>query len=158
MKIMITGVPGSGKSTYAKLLTKELGIKSFNDKDFVVDADEIELYGSKVKDVDIVKFEKKARKELKGKEEFILEGLLFPETEIEVDLILILEPNEEELEKRMKEREYSDLKIAENIYCQETNYFYELLTGKIDKEKIHVIKMDKEIKDNMERILKIISL
>ncbi len=114
MKITITGTPGCGKTTVAKLLSELTGIPVFHlsnlirEKGFYTDYDEER--DAYVTDVE------KLTEFFKGKEKFIAEGLVAHY--IPSDLCIILRVNPSELSKRLAGRGYSPSKISENVEAE----------------------------------------
>ena len=146
MLILITGVPASGKSFIAKELAKKINFKYINEKDLLM-KNEYEIKeeaGEKIKIIDPKTLNDKV-KSLEGN--FVLEGLVLPETKVFFDYVVILYEDEEKLKKRMKKRKYGDLKIEENLFVQKTNYFVKhlksqkniLLLQRKDKKDIDLI-------------------
>ena len=114
MKITITGTPGCGKTTVAKLLSELTGISVFHlsnlirEKGFYTDYDEER--DAYVTDVE------KLTEFFKGKEKFIAEGLVAHY--IPSDLCIILRVNPSELPKRLAGRGYSPHKVSENVEAE----------------------------------------
>lgn len=136
MKILITGIPCSGKTYFAKKLSKKTGIKYFEEKDFITDKNS-KISKDKVKDVDLNKFAKVLNKELP--KDFILAGLLSPyclsKYKFDFDLIFVLKPAINTLKKRLKDRKYSDLKITENLFVQEENLIIHAIAKELKNNK-----------------------
>jgi adenylate kinase len=152
MKILITGIPCSGKTYFAKKLSKKIGIKHFEEKDFIT-SNNSKVSIDKVKDVDLNKFSKILNKKLP--KNFILSGLLSPyclsKYTFNFDIIFVLMPDLKILRKRLKERKYSDLKIIENLFVQEEN----LIIHSLAKE-LKTIKKPLILPLNQESIKKLI--
>ncbi len=136
MKILITGIPCSGKTYFAKKLSKKIGLKYFEEKEFITDKNST-ISLDKVKDVDLNKFSKILNKKLP--KDFILSGLLSPycisKYDFNFDLIFVLKPSVNILKKRLKERKYSDLKIIENLFVQEENLIIHSLAKELKNIK-----------------------
>ncbi|MBU1120855.1 MAG: AAA family ATPase [archaeon] len=153
MKVIITGVPGSGKSILAKRLGKKLGMKVINEKSF----SERKGIGKKEKGelvVPLERLERELKKELEKKKSVIIEGHLLAEVRLPVEKVFLVRVNPEELEKRLRKRNYSELKTQENVFCEETNYLGKQLKKNYPKEKIVEIKSDKKINNTLGRIIK----
>jgi len=153
MKILITGVPGTGKTTLAKELAMRLNYKYINEKemltqDMYVDA---RVYGQFVKDVDIEKFELEV---LKIEDNVVLDGLLFPETKLKYDFAFVLHLEEKKLRQRLKKRGYADAKIEDNVFAQNHGYLTEVLGNK--SKNTYFIER-KSIKEDLQAILDLIS-
>lgn len=132
MRILITGVPATGKTTLAKAIAKSLNYKYINEKDLLKKNmyKDVVVFGCPVKDVDLELFDKEA---LKIKNNVVLDGLMFPETSLKYDFAFVLVLDEKKLRKRMKERKYTDLKIEENVFAQKTGNILDALGSKSDK-------------------------
>ena len=111
MRIILTGVPGTGKTSVAKILSEKLGYPVITTKDLVR-----EEY------VDTRKLRLKAIWETKDMEDVILEGHLFCEAKIPVDLVIVLRTHPEELKKRLEARNYPEKKVKENLMAEFVDY------------------------------------
>lgn len=157
MKILITGIPGVGKTTIAKNLSKHLKLKYFCDKQFINKNNSIKSkeYGLEIKTVDLENFCKDFNKFKKGKD-FIIEGLLLPYClsglKINFDYIFILNLNNKELIKRLKKRKYPLLKIEDNLFIQDNDLILKEIANQIKalnpKQKSIIINID--LKGNLK--------
>ncbi len=129
IKILVTGVPGVGKTTIASELAKQLNYKCINEKELLTKEmyDEIRLHGSFVKDVDIEKLQSVFDK---INDDVVFDGILFPELKTKFDAIIVLYLDEDRLRARLKEREYADVKIEDNIFAQQNHYLANLVEKK----------------------------
>lgn len=114
MRITITGTPGCGKTTTAELLAKLLRLRVFNLSSLVKKEKLYEDFdaerNSYVVDVEkLVEF-------FKDKDDFIAEGLV--SHYIPADYCIVLRTNPKELERRLKERNYSPQKVRENLEAE----------------------------------------
>jgi len=141
VKIVVTGVPGTGKSTLAKALGKKLGWD-------VLGANEVvkkrRLWKGRERGalvVDMRRLGREMGKILNGKKDVILEGHLLCEIKLDADKIIVLRTNPKLLRRRLSARGYPERKVNENVmaealdYCTqraEMNYkrVYEIDTGK----------------------------
>ncbi|MFH0906400.1 MAG: AAA family ATPase [archaeon] len=168
MKILITGVPGCGKSTIAKaikLYFKKLKFEIINDKSFSMENNLGEFainFGKKEYEVLPIKLDKAFSKFLKTakSENQIIEGHLWCSLSLKnlqaFDYVFVLVSKSKDLEKVYAKRKYNILKSLENIYSQEINYIQEQLKSK--KIKFIEIKTSLEIKKTVSKILKVINL
>jgi len=113
MKIGITGVPGSGKTTLAKLLSKAFNYPLINVKHIVKKyklGNEVDL--------------KKLEKIIKLPENCIIESHLLIDMNLKLDIMIVLHKSPKELEDVYKKRKYDNEKIAENIASELQDYFF----------------------------------
>jgi len=155
MNILITGVPGTGKSEISKELAKKLKLKVINDKAFAKKNNlgkEKKIDSSKEYVVNLKKLNTCFKNK---KEDAIYEGHLWSELSKEnlnsFDYIFILKVSKKILLERQKKRKYPEIKIVENIFCQDINYIPELLKEKSISFKI--IKVDNNLKENLSKIM-----
>lgn len=151
-RIVITGVPGTGKTTLSKKLAGEIDedvmhINSgFIRNKGLVDED---LSGPEV-NVNL----KKLRKFLLN-EEGIMESHLLCEIKLPDSLVIVLRCNPEILRERLKVREYSEEKLRENLECEALDYCTQL--SKKNYEKVYELDSSKRsVKELVEECKKII--
>jgi adenylate kinase len=117
-KIIITGVPGTGKTTLATTLgehfmTRVIHITDYiKDKNFILETR---------KDGTIVPMMDALRNSLND-EMGIIEGHLACEFKLRNSFVIVLRCDPEVLKKRLKERGYKPAKIAENYECEALDY------------------------------------
>ncbi|VVB69865.1 Putative adenylate kinase [uncultured archaeon] len=109
-KIVITGTPGVGKTTIAKLLSKKTGLKYISANDFLK-----KYKGIKKHVADLKKLKKLSK--IKG----IIEGHLCCEVKIH-SKIFVLRLDPKILEQRLKKRGYSRKKIYDNLLSEILDY------------------------------------
>ena len=122
MKLAISGTPGTGKTTFAKALGKELNLEVINEKDFALkngigtfnEQDELEIPTKK--------FEDKLNDFLKTKEDIIIEGHTLCEANLDVDKFIIITLDPEKLQLRLELRDYPTEKIMDNLFCEGIEY------------------------------------
>ncbi|MCD6473998.1 MAG: adenylate kinase family protein [Thermoplasmata archaeon] len=151
MKIALTGVPGTGKTSVAKELKKRgYDVLSINDiaDEFVVGYDEERQ--SKIVDEDALnEYIKKIREK----------GLMFIEGHLshllDVDAVIILRCNPEELKKRLAKKGWNERKIRENLEAEALDI---ILDRALEKhEKIWEIDVtEKSIEETANEIEKIV--
>ncbi|MCC7570157.1 AAA family ATPase [Candidatus Micrarchaeota archaeon] len=140
MKILITGVPGTGKSTLAKYLKTKLNFElvELNNtaKKFKIKKDK---WGALI--VDIKKTEKELNILLENKDNIILDGHLGCDMKLNVDKVFVLRCNPKILKKRLIKRKYPEDKIMENIEAEMIDYALVRCEDNYEKRNIPVIEM-----------------
>jgi adenylate kinase len=155
--IALTGTPGTGKSSVAKLLRKKFRVIDLNR--LIVRKKFFKAYDKKRKCwvADLKKVEKYLKERLKESEDVIIEShlahLLSPRL---IDIVIVLRCKPEELEKRLKRKKWNSEKIRENVEAE----MIDLIA--IEAEKLHekVFEIDttssslKKIAKEIEKIIK----
>lgn len=148
MRIVITGVAGSGKTTAAKKISAKLNIPIFDLKQYIK---ERKLYDCRDKDgtmvVDSKKLEKKIRKDLP--ERYVLEGLLACEISVPADFVFVMRTEPKKLEKRLRKRKYSEKKIMDNLESEAIDYCSVKARENYPEKKVFDV-------DSAEEILRVI--
>ena len=157
--IVITGVPGTGKSTLAKELSKYINAKVINigeyakKKRYVLEYDE--AFQTYIVDEektikDLVKY----IKENPGN--YIIEGTfshLLPKEIVDLYIVLKADPNL--LYKRLSQRKYPYHKIFENIWAQNLEIIEDELESE-NKKYIVIDTTNRSLKEIVEEIMKIL--
>lgn len=112
MKTLISGTPGTGKTSVAKLLSKELNYKLIKINDFAKEKNLI-ISKDKKRNSDIVDTNKLNKEISKLKGNFVIEGHLAHFCK--GDFCIVLRTNPKELEKRLKKKKWNSSKIKENV-------------------------------------------
>lgn len=144
MRIVVTGVPGTGKTSVAKILAERLGYPLITVKDL-----------TREKYVDTRKLRLKTIWTIKDMDDVILEGHLFCETKLPVDLVIVLRTNPEELKKRLEPRNYPEKKIKENLMAEFVDYCLTKAEEKYD-DVWQVDTTGRTAEETAERIIKAI--
>lgn len=118
MRIVITGSPGTGKSTIARLLSEKLGIRLVDIKEIV---NEKGLCQGPECEVDVLELAKELEF-LEDEDDFIVEGHLACEIELPAEYIIVLRTNPEVLRERLSERGYGEKKLNENLMAEMLDY------------------------------------
>ena len=152
MLIVISGVPGTGKSDVSKELSKLIDAKVIDLKAVAVKRELVE--GLDEKRSTIVLNEKRItgaiKKEMKEKGKYVLDSHLghFVDKKL-VKLLIILRCDPKVLEKRLKKRGYHINKVSENVMAEylDTVLIESLKNG--FKNKIHEIDTSKRKAKNI---------
>ncbi len=154
MHILITGSPGTGKTTLAQDIAKKLKYEYLNEKSFALSSG-IGRYDEKENElvIDVKVLQKKLSSFLKKKKNILLEGHILCETKIPLDLVIILKVEPEILLMRLEARNYSPLKIQDNVFCEGIDYCKKHALRNYSKEKIIEIDNSKDLSRTKEKII-----
>lgn len=156
MKLIVTGTPGTGKTTIAGMLAKKLKIKLVNELAFAEKKGLGSIdrkTGERI--IPLKKLEKALAIELKANESLIIEGHLLCELKLPVDLVLVLRCNTAKLEERLAgKRKYPDEKILDNAFCEAINYCLCKAKSRYKPEKIIEARNDRNLKNSFNKIVK----
>ncbi len=153
MRIGITGVPGSGKTTLSKLISEKYNLKNIsinnliNEKNLWTEIDARD-------DAKVVNMIALKRELLNLSEDCVVEGHLLCELAVPMDILIILRVPINLLEKRLNERKYNDFKMKSNIYSELLDYCTDRAKCKYSKSetKIYEIVTSKKIEESLEEI------
>lgn len=137
MKIVITGCPGTGKTSVAKKLSEAIGCELFEIKK-LVEENKLCSDSEGERIVDIGQLRIFMDSFLKGKDDFVVEGHLACEFEIPNDFIFVLRADPRELRKRLGKRGYSDPKTNENILSELLDYCFQRTVLVYGKEPLEL--------------------
>lgn len=150
--IIVTGTPGTGKTTFAKRLAKSKGYKYIDVNKIVKKYGLSEGYDQKrkTKIIDEKKLAKVLEKIIKDarkkKEKLVIDSHLSHYIAPRyVDLCIVTKCSLKELEKRLKKKGYSKAKINENIECEIMDIC--LNEAMEFGYKVRVVKSGKKIKN-----------
>ena len=122
--IAVTGTPGSGKSTVARMLAEKIGAELVGVNEFIRErklATRYEKDGTAVVGINLL--EREINKELlKRKGIVVIEGHLLCELKIRNSCIIIVREHLPTIISRLKKRGYSISKIRDNIVSEATDY------------------------------------
>jgi adenylate kinase len=153
MNIIVTGSPGTGKTTLAKNLAKYFSYDLLNEKDFALQHKIGEFNDSNELEIPVKEFEKEANKFLSKKQNFILEGHVVCEMRLNVDKVILLRVDPELLELRLETRNYPPEKIMDNVFVEGIEYCKKHLLKNYSLNKIIEISSDKTEKETLQKAL-----
>ncbi|MFA5745230.1 MAG: AAA family ATPase [archaeon] len=153
MRILITGIPGVGKSEIARELSKQIKYKIINDKKYS-QKHKLGQMESKEYNVDIKKLNEQFSKDIKQQDNVIFEGHLWCELSKAnlkfFDKVFILTVPTKILRERLEKRKYTLIKIEENIFCKENKYIENQFDKK--KQKYIMINTNNNLKENIKKL------
>lgn len=121
MHIIITGTPGTGKTKIAQELAERTGYELIDLRKYVNSHDLFTVEsGQKV--VDTKALQKSFIPYLKQFKDYIVEGHLACETEIQADYIIVLRTHPKTLKARLAVRRYRKKKLEENLEAEMLDY------------------------------------
>ncbi|MBU4245685.1 MAG: adenylate kinase family protein [Nanoarchaeota archaeon] len=118
MKIALSGTPGTGKTTVAKILARNLNYSLLSLNEFAK-SHKLTLGNDKKRNSVIVDVSALKKEVAQMEGNIILEGHLAHFCD--ADIYIILRTNPKELRKRMKTRVWSEEKIRENVEAEIMN-------------------------------------
>ncbi len=147
-RIIVTGTPGTGKSTIGKKLAEALEKKFTEANDLVKDNG---LYTGKKKDSLIVDLNG-LKDNLEGVQGVISGGILC-NVSLEADFVFVLRTDPEELRGRLEEKGWDKEKIEENLEAEAVDYCVVHSIKNYGKEKVFEIDTtSRKVKDAVEEI------
>lgn len=151
MRIIVTGSPGTGKSTISKKLAADLNLELINIKKIV----KAKKLVDKKHEVDI-KILAKNLKFLKHKKSFLVEGHLACEFFLPNDFVIVLRTHPTILEKRLKKRKYNYKKIQDNLLTEILDYCTQRVIQTYKKTPLELDTSKRSISNSITEIKKAI--
>ena len=141
--IILTGTPGTGKTTIARLLSKKINALLIEIKKIVEKNKTVFPKKGREQIVDIKKLQKLVLDEIKNKptSPVIIEGHLAAELKIPALLGIVLRCQPKILEKRLQKRNYSKQKIKENILAELLDYCTQVARNNF-KGKTRIVEIE----------------
>jgi len=154
MRIVLTGSPGVGKTSVAKLLGKRLASKVVNEKQFALEkgigkwnTEEDELV------IPLKEFGQELGKLLNKEKNIVIEGHMVCELKLPADFIVVLRCHPEILEERLRQRHYGEEKIQDNVFCEGIDYCKKRVMRRYPAKKVVEAQAGKTIKETLRNIL-----
>ncbi len=126
--IAVTGTPGAGKTKFAELLSKEIGITAIEVND-IVEAKKlfsgVDENGSKIVKMQELKKELKAletRSAESGQKAVLLVGHLLADLKLDYDVAIVVRAKLTDLVSRLEARGYPKDKVRENLVSESIDY------------------------------------
>ncbi|MBI2079236.1 AAA family ATPase [Candidatus Micrarchaeota archaeon] len=149
MRILITGSPGTGKTSVSKLLAKELDLELINVKKIALGIK------NKKSEVDVRKLKKIILTKIKKKKRFIIENHLLCEFRLPVNFIFVLRCRPDILRRRLIKRKYSNKKVEENVLAEMLDYCTQNV---VNNYKLKPVEIETSKKRSTQIVKKIISV
>ena len=153
MRILITGVPGSGKTTLAQKAAKHYGLEWWNEKEFALKNSMGFLNEENELEIPVKEFQSRANAYLKKHKKVLLEGHTLCEMKLAVDCVVLLKIDPDVLASRLSRRSYSDEKILDNVFCEKIEYCKKNLAKNYPKEMIIEVESLKTPKETFQKLL-----
>lgn len=150
---MITGTPGTGKTTVSRALAKYFGLNVINEKDFALKNSIGSFNDENELEIPIKEFEKKANKFLLKNTNFIFEGHTLCEMKLNVDKVILIRIDPEVLESRLESRNYSTEKIMDNTFCEGIDYCKKHILRNYSNDKIIEVFSKPFLNDTLNEII-----
>jgi adenylate kinase len=144
--ILLTGTPGTGKTTVAKILSTSAGYKVLSINDLV--GDDFLYLEDGVKVVEPDALTKKIKSKIVG--DCVIEGHLSHLLDVQ-GTVIVLRTHPKELEKRLIKKGYSTGKIRENIEAEALDIC--LIESVEDKNEVYEIDTTSKNPDAVTKII-----
>ena len=117
LRFVITGNPGVGKHTTAKIIAEKINADIIDINDVAIDNNATGKKTDLGLDVDVKRLVRLLEKQLKAERDLVIVGHLAPYVlrPVGISLVAVLRRSPYELEKTLKKRAYSVDKVRENV-------------------------------------------
>lgn len=161
LRLAITGTPGVGKHTCAKILCKELDLELIDiNKTIIENNCVVKIDKTNGNEINQKKAKKVLKKVMEFEKRFVVVGHLAPYVmeSTDIDLIIVLRRNPYQLIKIYKKRRYSASKIKENVSSEILGIISYDVLKVFGKRKVAEIDITNDnIEKNVEKIEKIVN-
>ncbi|MFA5357987.1 MAG: AAA family ATPase [archaeon] len=154
LNLIVTGTPGVGKTTLAKLMAKKLKMKVFNEKDFALKNGIGYFNEENELEIPLKEFEKKANSFLLKSKGIILEGHTLCEMKLKVNKVFLITLHPEVLELRLEKRNYPAEKMMDNVFCEGIDYCKKKVHRNYSKNKIIEVPSRHRLSETLADALK----
>lgn len=153
MRIGVTGVPGSGKTTISKLLIEKYNMEYISVNELIEKKNLWTTIDARdnAKVVNMIALKRELEK---LPENCIVEGHLLCEFPLPLDILIILRTPLKLLETRLNEREYNDFKMKSNLYSEMLDYCTDRAKCKYCKSAVGMFEVvtNKKVEETLEEI------
>ena len=117
LRVVVTGTPGVGKHTTAKIIAEKINADIIDINDVAIDNNATGKKTDLGLDVDVKRLVRLLEKQLKAERDLVIVGHLAPYVlkPVGISLVAVLRRSPYELEKTLKKRGYSVDKVRENV-------------------------------------------
>ena len=154
MRLVITGSPGTGKTTIGKMLARRLKAGYVNEHDLALekgigkyDHDNAELV------VPLKDLRRETIALLSKNKDIVLEGHMLCEVRLPADAVIVLCVHPEILEARLEAKGYKAEKLQDNVFCEGIDYCKKHALRKYGKGKVVEVRNEKGIKETLSSII-----
>lgn len=152
MKIAISGTPGTGKTSIAKILAKEIGYPLLDLNEFAK-ARKLTLGTDSARNCIIIDISALKKEVVQMEGDSIIEGHLAHLCD--ADIFIILRTNPKELSRRLRKRDWREEKIRENVEAEIMNICLDEAVALHDKKVFEIDTARKTAEEIAEIIKKI---
>jgi adenylate kinase len=153
--IGVTGTPGTGKKTIGKLLAKDFGYNFIDLNKLAIEGQAILTNKAEFTEIDTFKLKPLVLSKI-NQFDSIIAGHLLPYvmSANQVKLVVVLRCSPFELEKRYKNRKYSNIKIKENISSEILDICFAESLKTFGEEKIAEFDTTRKIPEELVKEIK----
>ncbi len=148
---LITGTPGTGKTTVAKALAKRFKGVWINERVFAKKNKVGRLLANGEWEIPLPEMKNALNAFLKKrKKPVFLDGHVLCEIRLPVNQAIVLSCDPIELERRLKKRRYSHLKLLDNVWAEKNAYCWKQ-ARRVHAQKAVRVAADGSIKETLQK-------